>query len=171
MRGLAPSILKHRASARLSAPEIEEGDMVVSVGRDNRLGCAARVVGVTGSATKQGKKYAAAFSTRVECAREPAFVRRAIAKARGQEQWHLMGRAASLVNIPSSPLGAITASVRVKVPNTKRDEISIITWRTRPDLLTLPNLKSHLRSHSHFFKVWLLDKLLRSGQNARVSCG
>jgi Xrn1 helical domain/Xrn1 SH3-like domain len=118
--GLAASVV---AAANQSTPicsPFSVGERVLVVGRNTFCGCRAYV-----EKCNDDGKYLVSLSVRAQYAREPAFGYRVVAQARASERWVSTGKAASIVGLAVPVLLTITGSVRVRVPNSPKEEIDI----------------------------------------------
>jgi hypothetical protein len=118
--GLAASTV---AAVNRSTPihsALSVGERVLVVGRTAFCGCRAYV-----EKCNDDGKYLVSLSVRAAYAREPAFGYRVVANARASERWMSTGRAASIVGLAVPVLLTITGSVRVRVPNSPKEEIDI----------------------------------------------
>lgn len=120
MDGMSKAIVQHRKKGIRRAADVNPGDRVLSVGRGPLFGCLARVRDV-----RRDGHLLVSYSVRPSFAKEPAFAYRVVTKYKLSEQCYSAPRAAGLVNLPVAVLGSITGSIRVRVPDSKRDEIDI----------------------------------------------
>lgn len=118
--GLAAAISESRRLGDKAPPPLRAGDSVMYGRHDRKLtGCMARVTKVFSDG------YSISFPLREEFAKEAAFGMRVVQKSRASERWMPNGRVAAIVKLPPIVLGSITGSVRIKVPDSNREEIDI----------------------------------------------
>jgi 5'-3' exoribonuclease 1 len=107
-------------SAEAERMAVRPGDFVMSAGDGPLFGCTGRVQNI-----RNDGQIEVIYSVRKEFALEPAFANRVVLKAQAAEKWMTVGRASDILNLPRPVVGSLTGSIRVKVPESRRDEIDV----------------------------------------------